>query len=56
MVVSYFRGTASWMYVDMMSITEPRGITVNLGCLLLFFVVYNVVSFWGLDKLYRNKH
>ena len=56
MVESYFRGTASQMYVDMMDVTEPSGAWVNLGCLAVFFVGYNVISFWGLDKLYRNKH
>jgi len=56
MVENYFRGTAARVYVDMMDVTEPKGAGVNLGCLLFFFFAYNVISFWALDKLYRNKH
>lgn len=56
MVESYFRGTPGRLYVDMLEVTAPKGVGVNLAFLALFFLVYNVVSFWALDKLYRNKH
>lgn len=56
MVESYFRGTEGRMYVDMLDVDEPKGVGVNLAFLALFFVLYNVISFWALDKLYRNKH
>lgn len=53
---SFFRGTAGRVYVDMLDVTEPKGVGVNLAFLALFFIVYNIVAFWALDKLYRNKH
>ncbi|KAM3570024.1 hypothetical protein VYU27_007902 [Nannochloropsis oceanica] len=55
MVESYFRGTSANFYVEMMDVTRPSGVWVNFGCLLVFFIVYNVISFWGLHNLYRTK-
>jgi hypothetical protein len=55
MVESYFRGTPANVYVDMMDVTQPSGAWVNLGCLLVFFIAYNVISYWGLHTLYRTK-
>lgn len=55
MVESYFRGTPANTYVEMMDVTQPSGAGVNLGCLLVFFIAYNVISYWGLHNLYRTK-
>jgi len=55
MVGSFFRGTPANTYVEMMDVTQPSGALVNLGCLLVFFLAYNVISFWGLHNLYRTK-
>lgn len=55
MVGSFFRGTPANTYVEMMDVTQPSSALVNLGCLLVFFFAFNVISFWGLHNLYRTK-
>jgi len=52
---NYVRDDAGSGFIQSMGIHEPYTVRAAFGIAMAYFIFFNIVSYWGLRKLYRTK-